>query len=121
MARDILSASSERSLVSRASDIFRRRMIVVLLVFAAVVASAVAFALYLPDLYRTSATVLVERPVPETYVRSAVSGEVESRMHVIKQEVLSRGAAHRADRALQPLSRTAQPRADGHGARPDAP
>jgi len=90
MARDILSASSERSLVSRASDIFRRRMIVVLLVFAAVVASAVAFALYLPDLYRTSATVLVERPVPETYVRSAVSGEVESRMHVIKQEVLSR-------------------------------
>jgi len=90
MARDILSASSERSLVSRATDIFRRRKIVVLLVFAAVVASAASFAHYLPDLYRTSATVLVERPVPETYVRSAVSGEVESRMHVIKQEVLSR-------------------------------
>jgi len=90
MARDILSASSERSLVSRATDIFRRRKIVVLLVFAAVIASAASFARYLPDLYRTSATVLVERPVPETYVRSAVSGEVESRMHVIKQEVLSR-------------------------------
>jgi succinoglycan biosynthesis transport protein ExoP len=90
MARDILSASNDRSLVSRATDIFRRRKIVVLLVFAAVIASAASFALYLPDLYRTSATVLVERPVPETYVRSAVSGEVESRMHVIKQEVLSR-------------------------------
>jgi polysaccharide chain length determinant protein (PEP-CTERM system associated) len=90
MARDILSASNERSLVSRTTDIFRRRKIVVLLVFAAVIASAASFAHYLPDLYRTSATVLVERPVPETYVRSAVSGEVESRMHVIKQEVLSR-------------------------------
>jgi succinoglycan biosynthesis transport protein ExoP len=90
MARDILSASNDRSLASRATDIFRRRKIVVLLVFAAVVAAAASFALYLPDLYRTSATVLVERPVPETYVRSAVGGEVESRMHVIKQEVLSR-------------------------------
>src|SRR5262245_5511745 len=90
MARDILSASNDRSLASRATDIFRRRKIVILLVFAGVVAAAASFALYLPDLYRTSATVLVERPVPETYVRSAVGGEVESRMHVIKQEVLSR-------------------------------
>jgi len=45
MARDILSASNERSLVSRASDIFRRRKIVVLLVFASVVAAAASFAL----------------------------------------------------------------------------
>jgi len=90
MPRDILSASNERSLVSRATDILRRRKIVVVLVFAAFAASAASFAKYLPDLYRASATVLVERSVPETYVRSAVSGEVESRMHVIKQEVLSR-------------------------------
>ncbi len=90
MPRDILSPSSERSLASRVGDILRRRTIVVMLVFAAVVAAAASFAKYLPDLYRASATVLVERPVPESYVRSAVSGEVESRMHVIKQEVLSR-------------------------------
>ena len=90
MPRDILSPSSERSLASRAGDILRRRKIVVMLVFAAVVAAAASFAKYLPDLYRASATVLVERSVPETYVRSAVAGEVESRMHVIKQEVLSR-------------------------------
>ena len=61
MPRDILSPSSERSLASRAGDILRRRKIVVMLVFAAVVASAVSFAKYLPDLYRASATVLVER------------------------------------------------------------
>jgi protein tyrosine kinase modulator len=46
--------------------------------------------MYLPDLYRSSATVLVERSVPETYVRPAVGGELESRLHVIKQEIMSR-------------------------------
>lgn len=91
MARDILSPSSEQSLAFRAVSICRRRMLVVLLVFAAVAASAISFALYLPDLYRSSATVLVERSVPESYVRAAVGGELESRLHVIKQEVLSRG------------------------------
>src|SRR5262245_46732153 len=90
MPRDILSASNERSLVSRATDIFRRRKIVVVLVFAAFAASAASFAKCMPDLSRASATVLGEPSVAETYVRSAVSGEVESRMHVIKQEVLSR-------------------------------
>src|SRR5262245_32490945 len=91
MPRDIFSPTTERSLIARATDIARRRTIVIVLVFAAVVASAASFARYLPDLYRASAVVLVERSVPETYVRSAVGGEVESRMHVIKQEVLRRG------------------------------
>jgi polysaccharide chain length determinant protein (PEP-CTERM system associated) len=56
----------------------------------AVLASAVTFALCLPDLYKSSAVLLVERPVPEVYVRPAVSGELESRLHVIKQEIMSR-------------------------------
>lgn len=90
MPRDILTSSSEQSLAFRAISICRRRMLVVLLVFAAVAASAVSFAMYLPDLYRSSATVLVERSVPESYVRPAVGGELESRLHVIKQETLSR-------------------------------
>jgi succinoglycan biosynthesis transport protein ExoP len=90
MPRDILSSSSEQSLAFRAISICRRRTLVVLLVFAAVAASAISFALYLPDLYRSSATVLVERSVPESYVRPAVGGELESRLHVIKQETLSR-------------------------------
>src|SRR5436190_5676910 len=90
MPRDILSSSSEQSLAFRAVGILRRRKVVVALIFAAVVASAASFALYLPDLFRSSATVLVERSVPETYVRPAVGGELESRLHVIKQEILSR-------------------------------
>ena len=42
------------------------------------------------DLYRASAIVLVERPLSDQFVRPAVSGELESRLHVIKQEILSR-------------------------------
>ena len=34
--------------------------------------------------------VLVERQLPDAFVRPAVSGELESRLHVIKQEILSR-------------------------------
>jgi len=91
MARDPLTPSTDESFVFRAIDIFRRRKVLVTFVFVAVLASAVSFARYLPDLYRSTAVLLVERPVPEMYVRPAVSGELESRLHVIKQEILSRG------------------------------
>src|SRR6185436_14267088 len=59
-------------------------------VFAVVLVAAVAVALTLPDLFRSSAVVLVERQLPETVVRPAVNGELESRLHVIRQEILSR-------------------------------
>ena len=52
--------------------------------------SALSFALYLPNLYRATASALVERPVSEQFVRTAVTGELEGRLHVIKQEILSR-------------------------------
>jgi succinoglycan biosynthesis transport protein ExoP len=90
MAPDPFMPSTDESFAFRAIDIFRRRKVLVTFVFFAVLASAVTFALYLPDLYRSSAVLLVERPVPEVYVRPAVSGELESRLHVIKQEVMSR-------------------------------
>lgn len=90
MASDPLMPSNDESFAFRAIDIFRRRKMLVTFVFVAVLASAVTFALYLPDLYRTSAVLLVERPVPEVYVRPAVSGELESRLHIIKQEIMSR-------------------------------
>jgi polysaccharide chain length determinant protein (PEP-CTERM system associated) len=91
MAPDPFAPPPDESFVFRAIDIFRRRKVVVTFVFAAVLASAVTFARYLPDLYRSNAVLLVERPVPEVYVRPAVSGELESRLHVIKQEIMSRG------------------------------
>ena len=90
MSRDMLSTATEDSAMLRALEILRRRRVIALVVFATVLASAATFALYLPNLYRATSVVLVERPVSETYVRAAVTGELESRLHIIKQEILSR-------------------------------
>src|SRR5215510_1472448 len=90
MPLDPFMPSPDESFAFRAIDIFRRRKVLVTFVFVAVLASAITFALYLPDLYKSSAVLLVERPVPEVYVCPAVSGELESRLHVIKQEIMSR-------------------------------
>src|SRR5437868_10226773 len=90
MPRDTLSTPNEESMLLRGLEIVRRRKVVAVAVFAIVFASALSFALYLPNLYRATAGALVERPVSETFVRTAVTGELEGRLHVIKQEVLSR-------------------------------
>jgi succinoglycan biosynthesis transport protein ExoP len=80
----------EDSSLLHALDVIRRRRVLAAGVFAVVVAAAVSFALYLPDMFRATAIVLVDRPVAESITRPAVAGELESRLHVIKQETLSR-------------------------------
>lgn len=90
MPRDIPFPPADESFLLRTIDILRRRRAIAAVAFAAVLVSAIAFARGLPDLYRSHAVVLVERQLPETFVRAAVSGELESRLHVIRQEVLSR-------------------------------
>src|SRR2546426_405857 len=46
---------------------------------------------FLPNLYRSTATVLVDRQqIPETFVRSTVTSALETRLHTISQEILSR-------------------------------
>jgi polysaccharide chain length determinant protein (PEP-CTERM system associated) len=90
MPRDTWNTTHDDSLVLRALDILRRRKLLTVIVFTAVMTSAISFALYLPDLYRGTAVVLVERQMPESFVRSAVSGELESRLHIIKQQMMSR-------------------------------
>jgi succinoglycan biosynthesis transport protein ExoP len=90
MPRDMLSTAQEDSMMLRSLEILRRRKLVALVMFATVLASAATFALYLPNLYRATAVVLVERSVSEQFVRASVTGELESRLHIIKQEILSR-------------------------------
>jgi succinoglycan biosynthesis transport protein ExoP len=85
-----MNPHQEDSPVLGALDIARRRRVLAIGVFTAVLAAAASFAMFLPDLYRASALVLVDRPVAESFVRPAVAGELESRLHVIKQETLSR-------------------------------
>ena len=85
-----MTSNHQDSPVVGALAILRRRRVLAISVFAAALAAAVSVAMFLPDLYKATAVVLVDRPVAESFVRPAVAGELESRLHVIKQETLSR-------------------------------
>ena len=89
MPRELMSPSDE-SMLMRTLTILRRRALIAAVAFTAVIAAAVAFAVYLPDLYRASAIVVIERPLPDGVVRPTVSNELESRLYQIRQEILSR-------------------------------
>jgi len=72
-------------------QIWRRRWWVALIAFAAVVAAAATMAYSLPDLYRATTTVLVEtQQISESFVRPTVTAELETRLQLIRQEVMSR-------------------------------
>jgi polysaccharide chain length determinant protein (PEP-CTERM system associated) len=72
-------------------DLWARRKWVALLVFAAMFSAMASLAAWLPDLYRASATVLVEtQQVSEEFVRSPVTAQLETRIETIRQEVMSR-------------------------------
>jgi succinoglycan biosynthesis transport protein ExoP len=88
MSRDLLP-TNEESLAVRAIGIIRRRLAVALVAFTTIVAAAVAFALYLPDLYQAKATVLIERPLGDT-VRPGATDNLEGRLYAIQSTILSR-------------------------------
>jgi polysaccharide chain length determinant protein (PEP-CTERM system associated) len=90
MARELMSPASDESAAVRMVAILRRRALIAAVAFMTVLAAAIAFAVYLPDLYTASAIVTIERPLPDGVVRTAVSNELESRLYQIRQEVLSR-------------------------------
>lgn len=87
MSRDMLP--TEESILVRAIGIIRRRLAVALVAFTTILAAAIAFALYLPDLYQAHATVLIERPLGDT-LRPGATDNLESRLHAIKTIILSR-------------------------------
>ena len=71
--------------------VWSRRKWLAILVFAAPVAAAVSLITFMPNVYRSTATVLVDRQqVPEAFVRSTVTSALETRLHTISQEILSR-------------------------------
>ena len=77
--------------LERVLGVWKRRRWLAIFLFAlpfAAMASAVAS---MPNLYRSTATVLVERQqVPVDIVRSTVTSELETRLHTISQKALSR-------------------------------
>ena len=74
------------------AGVWSRRKWLAVVVFAATFTAAASIVRFLPDVYRSTATVLVERhEVSEAFVKSSVTGEVETRLQTISQEILSRG------------------------------
>src|SRR5437667_9476252 len=72
-------------------EVWRRRKWLAIVVFTGPFAMTVSLAIALPHLYRSTTTLLVERPqVSEIFVKSSVTSELETRLHTISQEILSR-------------------------------
>ncbi len=73
-----------------ARPVWRRRKWLAIVVFALSFAGALSVVKFLPKLYRSAATVLVERQqVSEAFVRSAITSEFETRLQTVSQEILS--------------------------------
>ncbi|MBI2827639.1 MAG: hypothetical protein HYX77_00015 [Acidobacteria bacterium] len=71
--------------------VWARRKWLAALVFVWALAAVVSVTMFLPDIYRAKATVLVERQqVPEVFVRPSVTGELKARLETLSQEILSR-------------------------------
>src|SRR5438445_4694731 len=70
--------------------VLRRRKWAGLIMFAAVVSLMAPFAVFLPNIYRGAATVIVEsQDANSTFVKPSVP-ELETRLVTIQQEILSR-------------------------------
>lgn len=86
-----LEQSAQPTILDRIPGLWRRRKWIAVLAFTAPAAVVVGLVTSLPNIYRSSATVLVERQqVPEAFVKPTVTGELDTRLHTISQEILSR-------------------------------
>ena len=71
--------------------VWSRRKWLAILAFVTPACAAVSVIMFLPNVYRSTATVLVDRQqVPEAFVRSTVTSALETRLQTISQEILSR-------------------------------
>src|SRR5207247_1326249 len=78
-------------MLDRIVGLWRRRNGIALLAFAAPASMVLGLVTSLPNIYRSTASILVERQqVPEAFVRPTVTGEVETRLQTITQEIFSR-------------------------------
>ncbi len=81
----------QNPLLEFARAMWTRRRWLAAVTFILPLTAAVSVVMFLPGVYRSSVTVLVDRQqVPESLVQSTVTSEVESRLQTIAQEVLSR-------------------------------
>ncbi|MCC7416164.1 MAG: hypothetical protein IT176_03410 [Acidobacteria bacterium] len=87
---DLRSERSAPLTLAGVLDVWRRRRGLGLAAAAAAIAAAATATLTLPDLYRATATAVIERQVSADLVKPAVSSELEARIQTIHQLVTSR-------------------------------
>jgi polysaccharide chain length determinant protein (PEP-CTERM system associated) len=63
---------------------------IVLVCFAVIAAGTAIWSSYLPDIYTSDTVILVDpQKVPDTYVKSTVTGDVRNRLGTLSQQILS--------------------------------
>ena len=78
------------------TDMLRRRRWVALMFFVGTLVFTVSFIVFLPNIYTSSALILVEgQQIPEDYVRPTVRMPVQQRLYTISQQALSRSRLER--------------------------
>src|SRR5688572_30288293 len=77
--------------IARMWAVWHRRKWLAIVAFVLSVTLVISFLVFLPRIYRATATVLVERQsVPEEFVRPTVTTTLETRLQTISQDILSR-------------------------------
>jgi polysaccharide chain length determinant protein (PEP-CTERM system associated) len=72
-------------------EIFRRRKWLVIFIMLIILSGAVVYCIVASEQYKSTTTILViPQRVPESYVRSTVSLQMQDRMATIQQQVMSR-------------------------------
>jgi polysaccharide chain length determinant protein (PEP-CTERM system associated) len=87
--------------IDRIRAVWGRRRWLAILVFLVPLTGLVTLVLALPDVYRSTASVLVERQqLPEDLVRATINSEVEIRLRTLSAEILSRARLEELIRRL---------------------
>jgi len=80
-----------RSIANLAVEVWRRRKWLGIVLFTMPAAALLSLAVSLPNLYSSTATVLVEQQqIPEGFVKSSVTGEADTRLNLIREKLLNR-------------------------------
>ena len=70
------------------SGIIRRRKKIFLLPFCIIFLTCLAIALYLPPVYLSESTIIIEnQDIPEDYVRSTITTYINERLYILQQQI----------------------------------
>ena len=84
-------AARSGSMMETVKSAWGRRKWLAVVVFAVPLVTAASLIMFMPSVYKSTATILVDRQqIPESMVRPTVTSALETRLQTISQEILSR-------------------------------